>query len=204
MRSPLLVEMPGSRPYATGRRPRAVVGRVRCRTPSERSAALGRRLRRPHHSQVPTTSSRTVANACAVGVAPRPELTEVDRLARQDRLYHVVQPTRAQDEIKEQAAEDPAFVDDPASVKPASGLPSTLRGGPDESIVSRVTRGSIGYDLAVRPRRSAGVDSARSPIARMSLGVGCAELRGGLAMTTGLVFHERYLWHDTGHGWIVP
>ena len=23
-------------------------------------------------------------------------------------------------------------------------------------------------------------------------------------MTTGLVFHERYLWHDTGHGWIVP
>jgi acetoin utilization deacetylase AcuC-like enzyme len=23
-------------------------------------------------------------------------------------------------------------------------------------------------------------------------------------MTTGLVFHERYLWHDTGHGWIIP
>lgn len=23
-------------------------------------------------------------------------------------------------------------------------------------------------------------------------------------MSTGLVFHERYLWHDTGHGWIVP
>jgi acetoin utilization deacetylase AcuC-like enzyme len=21
---------------------------------------------------------------------------------------------------------------------------------------------------------------------------------------TGLVFHERYLWHDTGHGWILP
>jgi acetoin utilization deacetylase AcuC-like enzyme len=26
----------------------------------------------------------------------------------------------------------------------------------------------------------------------------------GNSMTTGLVFHERYLWHDTGHGWIVP
>jgi acetoin utilization deacetylase AcuC-like enzyme len=23
-------------------------------------------------------------------------------------------------------------------------------------------------------------------------------------MTTGLVFHERYLWHDTGHGWVIP
>jgi acetoin utilization deacetylase AcuC-like enzyme len=23
-------------------------------------------------------------------------------------------------------------------------------------------------------------------------------------MSTGLVFHERYLWHDTGHGWIIP
>ena len=23
-------------------------------------------------------------------------------------------------------------------------------------------------------------------------------------MATGLVFHERYLWHDTGHGWVVP
>ncbi len=23
-------------------------------------------------------------------------------------------------------------------------------------------------------------------------------------MTTGLVFHERYLWHDTGQGWIIP
>jgi len=65
--------------------------------------------------------------------------------------------SRPEDEIEEQAAEDPAFVDDPASVKPASGLPSTLRGGPDESIVSRATRRSIGYDLAVRPRRSAGL-----------------------------------------------
>ena len=23
-------------------------------------------------------------------------------------------------------------------------------------------------------------------------------------MSTGLVFHERYLWHDTGNGWIIP
>ncbi len=23
-------------------------------------------------------------------------------------------------------------------------------------------------------------------------------------MSTGLVFHERYLWHDTGNGWVVP
>ena len=23
-------------------------------------------------------------------------------------------------------------------------------------------------------------------------------------MATGLVFHERYLWHDTGNGWVVP
>ena len=23
-------------------------------------------------------------------------------------------------------------------------------------------------------------------------------------MSTGLVFHERYLWHDTGHGWMIP
>jgi acetoin utilization deacetylase AcuC-like enzyme len=23
-------------------------------------------------------------------------------------------------------------------------------------------------------------------------------------MATGLVFHERYLWHDTGNGWIIP
>lgn len=27
---------------------------------------------------------------------------------------------------------------------------------------------------------------------------------GGMQMTTGLVFHERYLWHDTGNGWVVP
>jgi acetoin utilization deacetylase AcuC-like enzyme len=30
-----------------------------------------------------------------------------------------------------------------------------------------------------------------------------ADVIGG-SMTTGLVFHERYLWHDTGHGWIIP
>jgi acetoin utilization deacetylase AcuC-like enzyme len=28
--------------------------------------------------------------------------------------------------------------------------------------------------------------------------------KGAHHMTTGLVFHERYLWHDTGQGWIIP